>query len=285
VEPPQTLRENPPREPADATPGTITGVARQYGDVAAIYDALMATVPHQAWLNRIEEIVRDRGKRPRAALDVACGTGLSTQLLVDHGYLPVVGVDLSLAMVSVARTKALARDLRPPLVRFECQDAAHLDLPGERFDLIISLFDSLNYILDPTDLRSAFHRVFAHTNPGGLFAFDLNALYALATDLFSQSGADGPIRHHWKAHWDPTARLCRVEMDFWVRDSGEEDEQDNRSVRHFHETHLQRAYTTTEITEWLTEAGWTNIAAFGNYGKRPPGPRSDRLLFVAERPA
>lgn len=253
--------------------------ARQYGDVAAIYDALMTVVPHAAWLSRIEEILRERGKiARRSALDVACGTGLVSELLVQRGYGPVVGVDLSHAMVAVARTKACAHGLAPPTLRYECQNAADLDLPGERFDLAVSLFDSLNYITDPEMLRRAFGRVHAHLAPGGLFAFDLNALYALAHGFFTQTGTDGLVHHVWKAYWDQATRLCRVEMNFWVKEEGAEG-----GGRFFTETHVQRAYTIPEITAWLGAAGFADIAVFGNYTRRAPGPKSDRLLFVAEK--
>src|SRR5687767_9406457 len=118
---------------------------RQYGDVAAVYDALMANVPHSAWLSRIEKAVRLRGKTPRSALDVACGTGIVTELLARRGYAPVHGVDLSPAMVAIARTKAAAKGYS--VVTYEQQDAATLDLgEGRAFDLVVSLFDSLNYI-------------------------------------------------------------------------------------------------------------------------------------------
>lgn len=250
---------------------------RQYGDVAAVYDALMANVPHGGWLSRIEKAVRQRGKTPRSALDVACGTGIVTELLARRGYAPVHGVDLSPAMVAIARTKAAAKGYSA--VTYEQQDAATLDLgEGYTFDLVVSLFDSLNYITDPKRLRAAFKRIHAHTSPeGGVFAFDLNSLFALASDMFSQTNTAGPVRHVWKSHWDRETRLCRVEMEFWVTD------RDTAETRHFTEMHLQRAYTVPEITDWLAEAGFVNIEAFGNYGDRPPVARSDRLLFIAER--
>jgi len=263
--------------PTDAAPAAAV---RQYGEVAPIYDALMAGVPHAEWLRRIEQAVRERGKAPRSVLDVACGTGLASEWLVEHGYAPVVGVDLSASMIAVARTKALARGWEPSRLRYVCQDAAALDLDGPRFDLAVSLFDSLNYILDPHALRQALRRVFAHLTPGGVFAFDLNAMYALSHDLFTQTGTYGPVHHVWKAYWDQATRICRVEMNFWVRDPAQEG-----GGRFFTETHLQRAYTVTEITDWLAEVGFVNVDVFGNYGKRPPGPKSDRLLFVTERPA
>jgi SAM-dependent methyltransferase len=271
-----------PHSPEDAlvtAPPDTLPEAHQYGEVAGIYDTLMDGVPHDLWLTRIEKAVRLRGKRPRSVLDCACGTGLVTELLWLRGYRPVVGFDLSEAMINVARTKSLALAKaanRMDGPTYHVQNAAHLELNSD-FDLVVSLFDSLNYILDPEDLQRAFVRLYAHTAPGGMLAFDMNSLYALSHDLFTQTQAWGPVRHDWHAHWDRETRLCRVEMDFWVRQPNSE------TNRHFHETHIQRAYTVPEVRDRLHRAGYQNVECFGNYGERAPGPRSDRLLFVAEK--
>ena len=248
-----------------------------YGAVSAVYDALMADVPHNAWLRRIEAECYTRGKSPRSALDVACGTGLATELLHHRGYRPVVGIDLSEPMIAVAKLKAQAHGIADAVV-YHAQNAAALDLGDARFDLAVSLFDSLNYILEPGDLARAFGRVFQHLNPGAVFAFDVNSLYALSHELFTQTGVSGPLSHDWRAFWDRETRTCRVEMAFTLADAH------TGETRQFHETHHQRAYTTTELREMLTDAGFVAIAVYGNYGERSPTPKSDRILFVAETP-
>ncbi|MBC7807603.1 MAG: class I SAM-dependent methyltransferase [Akkermansiaceae bacterium] len=254
-------------------PGNPTPTA--YGLVSAVYDALMAAVPHDAWLRRIETECARRAKTPRSVLDVACGTGIVSELLVHHGYYPVVGIDLSAPMIRIARTKADAHNLAEKIT-YHVQDAATMDLDAARFDLAVSLFDSLNYIIDPNDLSKAFVRIAHHLNPGAVLAFDVNSLYALSHDLFTQTGASGPLSHVWKSHWDRESRTCRVEMDFTL--TGEK----TGEPRQFHETHVQRAYTITELREMLEAAGFVNISVYGNYGERTPGPKSDRLFFACE---
>jgi len=106
----------------------------------------------------------------------------------------------------------------------------------------------------------------------------MNAAYALRHGLFTQHEKNGPIEHDWRSHWDEETKLCRVEMDFWVTDPH------TSTRRYFHETHQQRGYTLAEMRLWLTEAGWTQIEVFGNYGDRAPNSRSDRWLFVCEKP-
>lgn len=271
----------PASEPASPATESAAPAPRQYGDVAAIYDALMVGVPHGAWLSRIEKEARKRGVSPRSALDCACGTGLVTELLWERGYKPVVGFDLSPQMITIAKTKAASWKATPlrPLPRFQVQNAATLDLGDQTFDLVISLFDSLNYILEPSDLQSAFHRLFHHTSPGGMIAFDMNAPLALETDLFTQSNHFGPVRHDWTAHYDPDTHLCRVDMDFEI------DNFEGGEPRYFSEVHVQRAYDPDDVTRWLGQAGFVRIESFGNYGERAPGPKSDRILWVGEKNA
>ena len=238
----------------------------------------MDGVPHAAWLTRIERAVRERGRSPKSALDLACGTGLATRLLVERGYAEVVGVDIAPAMVAVAKTKAEAGGWAER-AEFLVQDAAELNLGGRSFDLIVSLFDSFNYILEPERLKRAFERLFLHCAPGGILAFDMNSEFALETDLFTQRELDGPVKHDWLASFDEEARLCTVKMAFWVMDGATGEE------RHFSETHLQRAYPLERIEGWLAEVGFSKIEAFGNYGSRKPTRKSDRWLFVAQRDA
>ncbi len=267
-----------PNETPSFAGGNAGTPSTAYGPVSAVYDALMAAVPHDVWLRRIEAECARRGKTPRSVLDVACGTGIVTELLCRHGYHPVVGIDLSAPMIGIARAKAEGHGLDDRIV-YHVQDAATLDLGAARFDLAISLFDSLNYITDPADLSEAFVRVARHLNPGALLAFDVNSLYALSHDLFTQKDTSGPLSHVWKSRWDRESRTCRVEMEFALKD------ETTGETRRFHETHIQRAYTITELREMLAAAGFADIAVYGNYGERAPGPKSDRLLFVAEKEA
>lgn len=245
--------------------------ASSYGPVAPHYDKLMRSVPHAMWISRMEAELRSRQRAPRSVLDLACGTGIATLLLHRRGYHPVVGVDLSPAMVREAQAKADAAGVGAVFLE---GDASRLDLDGARFDWVVSLFDSLNYILDPRLLAEAFARVHRHLEPGGVFTFDMNSDHALRTHMFTQDDDDGELRHEWNAYWDERTSLCRVEMDFWTK--GAEGES------HFRETHWQRGYRRDEVLSMLRDAGFVRCAVYGNYGTRKPNARSDRWLFAAE---
>src|SRR5690242_7062295 len=140
----------------------------QFTDVAEVYDSLMAVVPYRHWVSYVERIWDRFECSPTTVLDLACGTVNVTLELAQRGYR-VTGVDNSPAMIRQARTK------KATWMQFELQDARHLALP-EPFDACVCLFYSLNYILTPEELASAFAGVFRHLRPRGLFIFDVNTI-------------------------------------------------------------------------------------------------------------
>lgn len=250
----------------------FTDPSTQFDEIAFLYDDLMAGVPYDDWFEYIEGMLDRHECYPNLVLDLCCGTGTVSLMLAREGY-QVTGVDISPEMIARAAKRAEAEGLS---VDFRVQNAAKLRL-DRRFDLIVSLFDSLNYILDSTDLMQAFQRAAEHLNPGGLLVFDVNTELALAAGLFTQNnlGSRSKVIYDWHSVYDSTARICRVDMTFWDRRGGSEKEQ--RIV------HYQRAYEIDEIKQMLVGAGLDVLAVYSAYTYRPVSKKSDRAFFVARR--
>lgn len=258
-----------------SAPGAHSPEAPQFTAVAPHYDALMRGVPYRDWVRYLDRLLDTRRAAPRRVLDLACGTGNVTEILARLGY-DMVGADLSEPMIAEARCKAAKHGLD---IAYYVQDAAELALPDPPFDLCVSLFDSLNYILDPDALARAMERVFAHLAPGGLFVFDINSVFALENGFFDQENlfAEDRLRYVWRSAYDPATRLCRVAMRFFLRDADGVD-------REFRETHIQFAYQEDELRAMLSQAGFTAIETYQAYTLRPVRPTTDRIFFVAQRP-
>lgn len=246
----------------------------QFIEVAAVYDRLMHSVPYADWVAYLKRLLETRNARPRRILDLACGTGNVTELLAEEGYV-MTGVDIASHMIAEARRKAGEKGLS---ITYHVQDAGLLDLPGERFDLCISLFDSLNYVTEPAHLQSAFERVALHLTRNGLFIFDLNSELALRENFFDQSSMnpEEPLRYDWRSTYFPETRLCRVHMDFWYH--GEDG-----TVHEFEEEHWQFAYRTDEIVAMLASAGFEEITCYQAYTLRPVNRATDRIYYVARK--
>ncbi len=243
-------------------------------EIAPLYDHLMNTVPYQDWVSYIKQILSRRNARPRNVLDLACGTGTVSAMLANEG-LKVTGVDISESMINEAKRKAELSGLN---IDFLVQDAAELDLPGLKFDLCVSLFDSLNYITDPAHLQKAFYRVQSHLNRNGLFIFDINTEYALKYKFFDQDnlGTDDELKYDWVSEYDTKTRICAVKMHFWHR-------REDDTQKEFMETHWQYAYGIEEIKSMLVEAGFENIDCYQAYTFHSPTSTSDRLFFICNR--
>lgn len=73
-------------------------------------------------------------------LDVGCGVGTVSELLIDIGASPsnIVANDISQSMIDIAKA-------RLQKVTFICEDASHLKIPKGNFDLIVSSM-TLHYL-------------------------------------------------------------------------------------------------------------------------------------------
>jgi len=244
----------------------------QFTRVAAIYDAIMASIPYEIWVDYCLKLARSFEGRPESVLDLACGTGNVAFAFHRRGF-KVAGVDYSETMIAEARRKAKDLGIDIP---FYHQDMRSLDLKAQ-FDLVVCLFDSLNYLIRLEDVEAACVGVARHLNPGGLFIFDVNTRYALEKGFFDQSNLDsrhGPL-YIWKSTFNPETCICQVVMNFL----GNRHDPTTR----FQEIHYQRAYTIPELTQALQQAGLTVLAIYDAFSTNKPRARSDRLHFLACR--
>jgi len=240
----------------------------QFTEIAQYYDELMAGVRYRMWVEYLLDLLERVEFKPKTILDVACGTGNVSEILADRDY-EVVGVDMSPGMIEVAKAKH-------GRVEYHVSDMAELEL-ARRFDLAISLFDSLNYITDPRRLARAIERVGEHLVEGGYFIFDVNTIYALAHHFFDQANlaSDRYPHYIWSSEYDHATRICTIRMTFEVLEKGE--------PRQFVETHYQRGYTLEELSRMLLDAGFEVVDVLHAYRFRKPTRRTDRVFYVARK--
>lgn len=98
-------------------------------------------------------------------LDLCCGTGQLAAGLTERGY-QVTGLDGSEAMLEFARVNA-------PKAKFLRADARNFNVSGQ-FQAVLSAFDSLNHVMELTELTQVFGNVYRTLGENGVFMFDLN---------------------------------------------------------------------------------------------------------------
>lgn len=231
--------------------------------LADVYDAIMDDVHYEGWTDFILCEADRVGWRGQKVLDLGCGTGNSAFPFFSRGY-SVTGLDASAQMLAVAREKL-------PPVRFVQGDFTSFAL-GERFDLVISVFDSLNNLLEPQGFLRTAQRVRQHLTPGGLFIFDVNTTVGLR-DLWESGRAEGwvdEVHYCWEHDFDEATRIGTVTA--YCEKNG----------REFAEVHLERAYDPPELRDLLARAGFEEVKAMTYPSGEPAGEDEERVWVLAK---
>ena len=241
-----------------------------YSGFAEVYDLFMDNVPYGEWCRYLAGLLRDFGVEEGLVLDLGCGTGTMTELLAGAGY-DMIGVDNSEEMLEVAAAKreASGRD-----ILYLCQDMREFELYGT-VRAVISVCDSLNYILDTEDLTQVFRLVNNYLDPGGVFIFDLNTEYKysqMGDETIAENREDGSFI--WDNYYHREERINEYDLALFVREGGD------GLYRKYEETHYQRAYLPEEIRRAGEEAGMEFVAFYDAFTKNSPRPDSERIYAV-----
>ena len=242
-----------------------------YEGLAESYDRLTNDVDYEATVAFYNAILKRENLHPRTAVDLACGTGSVTAILARQG-LDVTGVDLSEEMLTVAMEKVMDMEVPP---RFVCQPLQELHLP-RGVDLAVCALDSLDYITDPADCKTAIRRVYRALNPGGIFIFDVNTpekLRAMDGQVFLDE--DDDVYCVWRGDFDEETNICSYGMDLFQR-------RGDVWERSFEE-HREYAYSREQLTDYLKAAGFTHIAVYADRLFEAPREGEQRIYFKARK--
>ena len=242
-----------------------------YSALAAHYDAVMAHVDYPGWARHLRGLwrsVRGRHREPARILEIAAGTCrlASTPLFPDAFS---VHTDLSPAMLATAD---------PSLRRAAC-DARALPFRAGSFDLALMVYDSLNYLMQPDQVRQAFDEAFRALSPGGVFLFDVTTAtcskrwFADMQDI-QETDLGVSIRH---SRYDaPTRTQLNLFTFFTLGPDGRYDRAE--------EVHRQRIWPAAFLKKTAREAGFSVRACLADFTLKPGTDRHERLHFVLQRP-
>ena len=156
-----------------------------YDVFARFYDAVQGDRAEHA--RYLRSLIKEHASGAKTVLELACGTGAILKQLWTH--YEVTGLDLSEEMLELAAAKVPG----VPLFR---GDMRTLEL-GERFDVVLCVYDSINHLLHFDEWKAAFARAREHLNDGGVFIFDINTQRRLAAfveeRVFAEWFGDGNL--------------------------------------------------------------------------------------------
>lgn len=240
-----------------------------YGSFAYVYDIFMDNVPYEEWAQFILNLLQDRKITEGLVLELGCGTGKLMTLLGKAGF-DMIGVDNSVEMLQIAREKTSQDFL------YLLQDMREFELYGT-VKAVISVCDSVNYIIKKEELRKVFQLVNNYLDPEGLFIFDFNTEYKyrelIGETVIAEDRED--VSFIWFNEYDEESHLNDIDLKVFVQEEGD-------IYRKFQEEHIQRGYTLDEIKQLLEESGLIFLEAYEEYTTQAPQPDSGRIVVVAQ---
>ena len=240
-----------------------------YTSFAQVYDLFMDNVPYEEWAAYVRGILTEYGIGSGLVLDLGCGTGSLTECLARAGY-DMIGVDSSEDMLEIAMDKRGRSGLD---ILYLLQDMREFELYGT-VRAVVSICDSMNYILDYADLVQVFRLVNNYLDPGGIFIFDLNTEYKyealMGSRTFAEDREDGSFI--WYNEYSPEDHINEYDLTLFVREG--------KLFRRFQETHYQRAYSPAEVRRAAAEAGMEFEACWEAFSRDPVKPDSERMYMV-----
>ena len=137
----------------------------QYDDIGSTYSGMKSLPAEAIERGQVRSALGDlHGK---TVLDLACGAGYYSKLLISWGAEHVVGLDVSPTMIDVARI-ALAEEVSKGQVKFFVRNCADRIEQLGQFDIVLGSW-LLNYAADASELFIMWQNIFNNLKPGGRF--------------------------------------------------------------------------------------------------------------------
>ena len=267
-------------------------MSESYTSFARVYDTFMDNVPYQEWADFMDTVLQKYGcfgknltanplqdtemeqallSERNSVLDLGCGTGTLTELLADKGY-DMIGIDNAEEMLEIAMEKRMQSGKD---ILYLLQDMREFELYGT-VGAVVSVCDSLNYILDEEDMQKVFDLVNNYLYPGGIFVFDFNTVYKYETVIGDTTIAENreDCSFIWDNYYHDEERINEYDLTIFV-------EEEEELFRRFSETHYQRGYTLDEMKQFVKKAGLEFVTAMDADTHEGVTDESERIYVVA----
>lgn len=226
----------------------------------------MSHVEYGEWVQLIRRTIdRHARRRVSSVFEIGAGTGILGERLRAEGF-EYIGSDLSFAMCREAHRRSRG---------CVCADGRALPLK-RRFDLVLFLYDGINYLGARADYDALFREVRRVLEPQGLFLFDITT-DANSRRYFSDFydcedfGDSAYIRH---SYYDEVAGIQHNEFAVFHREDGTD------LFKRFDEHHVQRVLPSTTIQAWVPEDLFEIVGIWDGYGFRRGTRSSERIHFL-----
>ena len=230
-----------------------------YSDFAKVYDTFMDETPYSEWCEYIISLLK--------AYNIT--DGLVPELLASAGY-DMIGVDNSSQMLTIAMEK---KDLAKKNILYLMQDMREFELYGT-IKAVVSVCDSLNYLLESEDLVKTFQLVNNYLDPKGIFIFDFNTVFKYETIIGDAVIAENreECSFIWENYYHLEEQINEYDLTIFAKEGD--------LYRKFTETHYQRGYSLEEMIKIIEASGLELMASYDAFTRNEPTDTSERIYII-----
>lgn len=224
-----------------------------FKDYAAFYDVLYQDKDYYSESLFVSEIIRKFNNDANSnieILDLACGTGRHARELKKMGYL-VNGSDISEEMIYVARQECEREKID---IRFYNESFQSSNNIKNKYDVILSMFASIDYLTTYNDLSIALTNIHSLLKDDGIFIFDFwngNAVvdYYSPLKIKRMKKNDIDIIRISETAIDKISQIASVKFNFIML-------KNSMIITEFDELHLVRYFFLQEMVDILAANGF-----------------------------
>ena len=276
-----------------------------YTDFARVYDTFMDDTPYGEWCdylvgligkyrkaditltasaasgdnvgsdNNDTDVTNNLQQEHNTILDLGCGTGTLTELLARRGY-DMIGIDNAQEMLQIAMDK---RDRSGLDILYLLQDMRSFELYGA-VGAVVSVCDSINYLLEDEDVVHTFRLVNNYLMPDGIFIFDFNTVYKYEVVIGDTTIAENreQCSFIWENYYHEEEQINEYDLIVFVQEDDGAD-----TYRRFQETHYQRGYRLEQMRDYLRQAKLAFVEAIDADTHGEVTDTSERIYVVARK--
>ncbi len=216
-------------------------------------------------------------KESPTLLDLGCGTGEHLNALKKYG-IKCTGIDNSKSMLQVAQKRF------PEGIIFEYGDLRDFDYYS-RFDIVVSLFGSMDYMIDDDDVDKLFWNTWRSMKADGYGIFEIwnsepvkkikhKPLSAVSKILYNGAFIE---RHRGFQLVENDEHRTVVKVDYRYN------LQKGNELISLEDTHEMRAFSYSEITSFLTGNGFKIKEIYANSQLEPYNANSNKMLVIFKK--
>lgn len=242
----------------------------RYQALAPVYDRLMNHVGYDDWTVLIRKIFKKYClvKNP-SVLEIGGGTAMLAQDLTKTD-IDYTGSDYSFDMCREAAKKSFS---------FFCCDCRNLAVK-KKFDLVLFLYDGINYLQTLQDYSQLFNEVYSCLNDNGLFLFDIttetNSIKHFYDYLDFEDYEDISLIRH--SYYDDSCSNQYNEFTIFSKI-----DPNANTFRKFNEIHIQKVFPVKSIEETIPVSKFKIIGIWDDFSFRKYSIKSERIHFLIRK--